>query len=80
MGKLCLPPPEPGRFLGQANREKRLSSKIADFTTEVSAQLLLDILYAAYFAADYDKNWDKRLQMTRQAELYRHSDNQIMKE
>lgn len=59
---------------------ERLSSKIGNFTTEVSAQLLLDILYACYFAADYDKNWDKRLQMTRQAELYRHSDNQIMKE
>lgn len=59
---------------------ERLSSKIANFTTEVSAQLLLDILYACYFAAHYDQNWDKRLQMTRQAELYRHSDNQIMKE
>lgn len=59
---------------------ERLSSKIANFTTEVSAQLLLDILYACYFAAHYDQNWDKRLQMTRQAELYRHTDNQIMKE
>lgn len=59
---------------------ERLSSKIANFTTEVSSQLLLDILYACYFAADYEKNWDKRLQMTKRAELYRHSDNQIMKE
>ena len=59
---------------------ERLSSKIANFTTEVSAQLLLDILYACYFSAHYDQNWDKRLQMTRQAELYRHTDNQIMKE
>ena len=65
--------------LNMTTRE-RLSSKIGNFTTEVSVQLLLDILYACYFAADYDQNWDRRLQMTRQAELYRHSDNQIMKE
>ena len=59
---------------------ERLSSKIGNFTTEVSAQLLLDILYGCYFAKDYRTNWENRLRMTRQAELYRHSDNQIMKE
>lgn len=59
---------------------ERLSSKIGNFTTEVSVHLLLDILYSCYFAADYEKNWNMRLQMAHQVEQYRPSDNQIMME
>lgn len=59
---------------------ERLYSKIGNFTTEVSTHLLLDILYSCYFAADYEKNWDRRIRTAHQAELYRLSDNEIMME
>lgn len=59
---------------------ERLSSKIGNFTTEVSTHLILDILYSCYFAENYEKNWDMRLYIAHQVEQYRPSKNQIMME
>ena len=59
---------------------ERLSSKIGNFTTEVSIHLILDILYSCYFAENYEKNWDMRLYIAHQVEQYRPSKNQIMME
>lgn len=59
---------------------ERLSSKIGNFTTEVSIHLILDILYSCYFAENYEKNWDMCLYIAHQVEQYRPSKNQIMME
>ena len=59
---------------------ERLSSKIGNFTTEVSIHLILDILYSCYFAENYEKNWNMRLYIAHQEEQYRPSKNQIMME
>ena len=65
--------------IGMTTRE-RLSSKIGNFTTEVSVHLILDILYSCYFAENYEKNWNMRLYIAHQVEQYRPSKNQIMME
>lgn len=59
---------------------ERLSSKIGNFTTEVSIHLILDILYSCYFAENYERNWNMRLYIAHQVEQYRPSKNQIMME
>ena len=59
---------------------ERLYSKIGNFSSNASVHLLLDILYACYFAADYEKNWKNRLEIAQKMEQYRSSRNEIMRE
>lgn len=55
-----------------ASREK-LYSKIGSFATEASILLLLDTLYAGCFAADYERNMDYRIALSRNTEQNRYS-------
>ncbi len=48
---------------------------IGDFSSHISVSFLLDILYGAYFLQDYEKNYDRKLELVRQMEKQRHSDN-----
>ncbi len=59
---------------------ERLYSKIGNFSSNASVHLLLDILYACYFAADYEKNWQTRRNLSHRAESLRSSQNEIMRE
>lgn len=50
-----------------STREK-LYSKIAGFCNEYSIKLILDILYSCYFASDYQKHLNMKLQVSEYAE------------
>lgn len=58
--------------LTMSSREK-LYSKIATFATEESISLLLNALYACYFALDYDKNFAFKVNASRAIEQQRVS-------
>ncbi len=63
-----------------ASREK-LYSKIGSFATETSIMFLLDMLYACYFAKNYDRNMEYRVSLSRSVEQNRYSTAQgIMEE
>lgn len=67
-------------YILDVTTRERLYSKIGNFSTNVSIHLLLDILYACYFAADYEKNWKTRKNRSYMAESLRSSQNEIMRE
>lgn len=60
-----------------STREK-LYDKIASFATEESISVILDALYACYFAADYDAHLEHKQQASRQIET-RRSQNSILR-
>lgn len=62
-----------------STREK-LYSKIAGFSNEYSIKLILDILYSCYFATDYENNFTKRLEISKNGEIGRSATLDIMKE
>lgn len=53
--------------LSMSSREK-LYSKISTFATEESMGYILNVLYACYFAKDYQKNMDYKMSVSRQLE------------
>lgn len=67
-------------YVFDVTTRERLYSKVGNFSTNVSVHLLLDILYSCYFAADYEKNWERRMEISQKAEQYRSSRNEIMRE
>lgn len=64
--------------LNITTREKSYS-KIANYTSLESITLILDILYSLYFASDYQKHFDYKLEISRGTEL-RNISNQIIEE
>ena len=62
-----------------STREK-LHSKIKGYANENSIKQILDILYSCYFALDYDKNLEYRLEISKFGEQGRNSTIEIMKE
>ncbi len=62
-----------------ATREK-LYSKIGTFSTDTSINYLLDCLYSAIFARDFDKNAHLRKQASEVIELKRTSSSAILQE
>lgn len=60
-------------------REK-LYSKIATFSTDVSFEYILDLLYACVFSLDYDKNLERKTKISQMIEKGRFSTIDIMKE
>lgn len=62
-----------------STREK-LHSKIANFSTEYSIMLLLNILYSAVFAQDYDKNLQNKIERSKMFEISRFSTTDIISE
>ena len=51
--------------------KERLFENTADFSTHVSVNLLLDILYSSIFLLDYDKNYQRKLTTTQSLEKHR---------
>lgn len=62
-----------------STREK-LSSKIAPFSIEYSILLILNILYSAVFAKNYNQNIELKINRTRQLETSRYSTSTILQE
>ena len=58
--------------LTMSSREK-LYSKIATFATEDSISFLLNALYSCYFALDYDKNLQYKINASREIERQRYT-------
>lgn len=50
-----------------STREKQYS-KISTFTSEYSIQFLLDVLYSCYFSLNYDKNLQRKTELSRYEE------------
>lgn len=65
--------------LYMATREK-LFSKIANYTSEQSLALLLDILYSCYFQLDYDAHLKEKVSYAKKVELNHYSTNKIISE
>lgn len=59
---------------------ERLYSKIATFSTDVSIEYILDLLYSCVFALDYDKNLDKKIAISKMIEKGRFSTIEYVKE
>ena len=62
-----------------STREK-LYSKIANYVTDESILALLDILYSAYFAKDYERNLQKKTDVSRRVEKDHYASSAILKE
>ena len=62
-----------------STREK-LYSKIKGYSNEMSILLILNILYSCYYALDYEKNYQRRKDISKSAELNRYSSLDVMKE
>lgn len=62
-----------------STREK-LYSKIANYVTEESILALLDILYSAYFARNYERNLKKKTDTSRRVEKDHYASSSILKE
>lgn len=62
-----------------STREK-LHSKIANFSTEYSIMLLLNILYSAVFVQDYDTNLQNKIERSKMFEISRFSTTDIISE
>ena len=60
-------------------REK-LYSKIATFSTDISFEYILDLLYSCIFALNYDKNVERKTKISSMIEKGRFSTIDIMKE
>lgn len=65
--------------LSMSSREK-LYTKIGTFATEESIGFLLNMLYACYFARDYDKNMAYKTNTSRRWEFQRFSNNSDIQE
>lgn len=59
---------------------ERLYSNIGTFSSTISVMLILDMLYSGLFHKDYDKNFERKKQLSRDCEPYRVSSNRIMDE
>lgn len=60
-----------------STREK-LVYNIANFTSNLSVNFLLDLLYSTYFVVDYKRNYEYKIAVTQKAETQRHSTNPIL--
>lgn len=57
---------------------ERLFENTADFCTHVSVNLLLDILYSSVFLLDYEKNYQRKLEVSQLLEGARRSGNPVI--
>lgn len=62
-----------------STREK-LYSKIGHYVSNESIHYLLDVLYSGVFRADYQKNWEKKLALSRELDKDRHSSVSVLQE
>lgn len=60
-------------------REK-LYSKIATYSTDISFEYILDLLYSCVFALDYDHNLERKIKISQMIETGRFSTLDIVKE
>lgn len=69
-----------GDLLLYISTREKLFSKIANYTSEHSVSLLLDILYSCYFRLNYQENLDHKIKYAKKVEYEHFSTNRIIKE
>ena len=60
-----------------SSREK-LVNNLGNFSSLLSTMYLLDILYGCVLGSNYQKNYNRKIEIARTFELYRHSDNPLL--
>lgn len=60
-----------------SSREK-LVNNLGNFSSLLSAMYLLDVLYGCVLGIDYQKNYHRKIEIARNYELYRHSNNPLL--
>ncbi|MDU4884972.1 MurR/RpiR family transcriptional regulator [uncultured Clostridium sp.] len=58
--------------------KESLFQNLGDFSTHISLNLILDILYSSYFLLNYDENYNKKLEKTKKLEYKRYSKNTLL--
>ena len=58
--------------------KENMFRNLGDFSTHVSINLILDLLYSCWFLQDYDKNYQRKLEKARTLEKLRKSNNSII--
>ena len=59
---------------------ERLVSNMGSFSAHLTALFVLDVLYAGVLSQNYDQVADDRVKNVRDFEIYRHSDNPLLRE
>lgn len=59
---------------------ERLVSNTGNFGAHLSTMYLLDLLYAGVFGLDFEGNYELKKQVSREFEIYRRSENPVLKE
>lgn len=59
---------------------ERMVSNLGSFGSHLSALFLLDLIYAGVFAQDFDRNLQFKLEVSQGFEIYRRSDNPLIRE
>lgn len=67
-------------FVLNISSQERLYSKISTFATEESILTILNILYAAVFAINYEDNKEKKITLSRDLEIQREATFQSLSE
>lgn len=60
-----------------STREK-LINNLGNFSSVLSTMYLLDVLYSSVLGSDYQKNYQHKVDVARNYELYRHSKNPLI--
>lgn len=60
-----------------SSREK-LVNNLGNFSSLLSTMYLLDVLYGCVLGSDYQKNYHRKIEIARNYEQYRHSDNPLL--
>lgn len=60
--------------------QERLYSKISTYSTEASIEYILDVLFSCYFALDYNRNLNYKINSSRNTEIHRYSELRDVKE
>lgn len=60
-----------------SSREK-LVNNLGNFSSLLSTMYLLDVLYGCVLGSNYQKNYNRKIEIARNYELYRHSNNPLL--
>lgn len=58
--------------------KESMFQNLGDYSSHVSVNLILDILYSSYFLLDYEGNYQKKLEKVTELEKFRTSSNSII--
>lgn len=66
-------------FVFYVSTREKMIKNLGDFAMNLSTLLILDILYVNIFNTDYDDHYHKKVSASQEFELYRKSENMLIK-